>query len=188
VLLLSGFVLVCFWVGAQAEERILDAASVKNPVDAIVVFGAGVKGHTLSAALRFRMDTAITLFRNNLARRIVLTGDGTSAYYKETDAMYLYALNSGVSAAQIEADPKGYSSIESVLRLKKHFGVSSAYFVSQRAHLPRLLFLAHHANIPAFGVPAQDFEEIFSFKFREMLARVKEFIIVFTNATPDGMR
>jgi SanA protein len=172
----------------KTTHRIIPQESVKKSVDAVVVFGAGVRGRELSDALRLRMDTALKLFEKNIARRLILSGDGTSPYYNETEAMFLYSIKKGVSSSQIVVDPQGYSSVESVLRLKKHFSVFSAYFVSQEAHLPRLLFLAEHAGIDAQGVSAPNFNEDFSFLVREFFARVKDFGIVYTNFTPDGLR
>lgn len=60
--------------------------------DAIVVLGAGINWDgSPSAVLKDRLDTAIALYNEGVATRIIMSGDNSDASYNEVMAMALYA-------------------------------------------------------------------------------------------------
>jgi SanA protein len=153
-----------------------------------VVLGAGVHGLELSGALKARMEIAVTLLRENLADSILLSGDGTDAYYNETKAMQIFALQQGVKPSQIYLDPRGYSTYDSIVQAKSIYNIENAYFVSQRFHLPRLLWLADSLGIEAAGIPTDPIENEAFYALREIPARTKDYLLHFLDYVPHGRR
>jgi uncharacterized SAM-binding protein YcdF (DUF218 family) len=79
--------------------------------DVILVPGAALKngGNDLSDALRFRMNTAIELWKKGYAPRLVLSGGGEGAW-NEAEAMARYALGRGVPEEAIVLDRRAATS------------------------------------------------------------------------------
>lgn len=77
----------------------------------IVVPGAALKngGSDLSDALRYRMDTAIQLWRDGYAPKLLLSGGGDGAW-NEPAAMARYAMAQGVPESAIVLDSHGLTS------------------------------------------------------------------------------
>ena len=83
----------------------------------------------------------------------------------------------GVDPARILIDNKGFSTFESMTRVKDEYGFDNVVVITQKYHLYRALYIAEDSGIEAVGVIAdlrpyrnQLFREI-----REILARVKDF-------------
>ena len=54
--------------------------------------------------LKERLDTAISLYRQGAAPKLLLSGDNSEKYYSEPDCMLAYALEHGVPAEDIFLD------------------------------------------------------------------------------------
>ena len=168
-------------------KRILNAQP-SSPMDYVVVLGAGVHGRELSGALKARMEIAIRLVKTGFVGAILLSGDGTETYYNETRAMQRFALLEGVEHNQIYLDPKGYSTYDSILQARNIFNIEKAYFVSQRFHLPRVLWLAESVGMEALGLPTEAIDEEAYYALREIPARSKDFLLHFLDYVPHGRR
>src|SRR5262245_31836594 len=104
------------WVFTSGSSRILDEEP-HEPRSAAIVLGAGVRGRQqLSPALEARMRKAIELYRKGVAKKILLTGDGTEFYYNETEAMRSFAMREQVAERDLIIDPLGFSTYLSMLR------------------------------------------------------------------------
>jgi SanA protein len=176
-----------FVVVTEGNKSILQEPAQKK-LTYVIVLGAGVHGFELSGALKARMEIAVSLVQQNLAESILLSGDGTETYYNETRAMQMFALQQGVQPNQIYLDPKGYSTYDSMVQAKKLFNVDTAYIVSQRFHLPRVLWLAEALGILALGVPTEPIENEAFYAFREIPARTKDYLLHFLEYVPHGRR
>lgn len=175
------------WVVAVGERRILFTPPTE-PREYVIVLGAGVHGQELSGALRARMTLAVELYRKQLARNILLSGDGTDPWYNETVAMKRFALMNDVPASRIFSDAKGYSTYDSVLRAREMFGVEKAYIVSQKFHLSRVLWLANAVGMEAIGVPTGAVDGELYYSMREIPARTKDFFLHVLDYFPQGRR
>jgi vancomycin permeability regulator SanA len=188
VFLAAGVVLATnLWVVAEGEKRILFTPPTETR-DFVIVLGAGVHGVELSGALRSRMALALELYRKQLVRNILLSGDGTDPWYNETVAMKRFALMNDIPASRIFADAKGYSTYDSVLRAKEMFGVETAYVVSQKFHLSRVLWLSNAVGIDVLGVPTGPVDGELYYSMREIPARTKDFFLHVLDYFPQGRR
>jgi SanA protein len=135
------------------------------------VFAGGVP----SGELAMRLATALELYRNGRARKVVVSGLARGAY-NEPDAMAAWLQTSGVPRADIILDPGGHRTAATMANAVA-LGVREALIVSQGYHLPRAVYLARHAGIDAIGVPArsgsEDWDTSFRFLVRETMARAE---------------
>lgn len=94
------FAMVAYGLFAQPQKA-----------DVILVPGAALRkgGSELSDALRFRMNTAIDLWRRGYAPKLVFSGGG-EGQWNEAEAMARYAISNGVPADAILLDRKGDTS------------------------------------------------------------------------------
>ncbi len=140
-------------VRAYYDRRLYAVENVPGrPV--AVVFGAAVYGDRLSAVLRDRVDTAIALYRTGQVERILVSGDNSSDFYDEPGAMRDYAIEQGVPAADVIADPAGHRTYDTCFRAREVYGVESAILVTQAFHLPRALLTCGSMGIDAVGAVA----------------------------------
>lgn len=152
--------------------------------DAIVVLGAGINWDgSPSAILRDRLDTAIALYDEGVAPKIIMSGDNADSSYNEVMAMTLYAESQGVSADDIFCDHAGVSTYDSMYRLRHVFNVERCVIVTQEYHLYRALYDAGSFGIGAYGVPSDNatYANMDSYERREVLARVKDFASALLN-------
>ena len=145
--------------------------------DCILVLGAGVRGGKPSDMLRDRLDTAIELYFDGTATKLLLSGDHQSEDYDEVGVMSAYAIENGVPEADILLDHLGLSTYESVIRSKDVFGIGSMVIVTQEYHLPRALYIAEQLEIDAIGVCAdtRSYKSELYRNVREYAARTKDF-------------
>lgn len=123
--------------------------------EAIIVPGAAIlSDKTPSPVLRARLDVAVDLYDKNVARKILLTGDGDNAqdYYDEISSMLAYIKGKGIPDEDIFCDHKGYSTFESMVRAKQVFGIDRAIVVSQTFHLPRAVYIGQKMDMKTRGI------------------------------------
>lgn len=181
ILLVAGYSIDSFVVDfTKGNIKTVDyLESVDKEYDCIIVLGCGVKSDgTPSDMLYDRLKTGIDLYNKGLAPKIVMSGDHGSHQYDEVNVMKEYAKKSGVPSENIFMDHAGFSTYESIYRLKEIFGVENAIIVTQSFHLPRALYIAGSFDISASGVSAdlRNYRGIKYVELREMLARNKDFI------------
>lgn len=166
-------------VVGSAAKRICNIEK-DDGYETAVVFGAGVyDGGILSAMLQDRMDTAIELYKRGAVKRLLLSGDN-SGEWGEVKYMKKYAVEHGVKEDDILEDGEGFSTMETVIRAKKVFGLEKCVFVTQKYHLYRAIYSAEKLGMDVVGASAsvrgyrgQIYRDI-----REVLARVKDFCFI----------
>ena len=149
-----------------------NAAAEINDIDCIIVLGCGVNGYTPSLMLKDRLDTAIALYKDGAAGKILMSGDHGGQYYNEVGVMKTYAIQKGVPSSDIFMDHAGFSTYESLYRAKEVFSLKKIIAVTQQYHLYRTVYLAHSLDLEVSGVSAKkvryggqlyrDFREIFA--------------------------
>ena len=148
--------------------------------DCVIVLGAGLKSDgTPSPMLEDRIKVGIEVFEASGAAYILMSGDRSGEYYDEPGAMKEYAEKLGVDPSMILTDGCGFSTYESITRVKEEYGFDRVIVITQKYHLYRALYIADKAGIDAIGVSAdlrpymgQTVRDI-----REILARVKDFFM-----------
>lgn len=166
---------VCAVGGAHLTDEETAAA---GDYDCVIVFGAGVLDDgTLTHILADRMDTAIALYKNGAADKLLLSGDHGQTDYNEVGSMRDYALQQGVPSEDIFLDHAGFSTYETLYRAKEIFGVKSAVLVTQTYHLYRALYIGEKLSLTVSGVGSDPREyrgKLFR-EAREIAARNKDF-------------
>ena len=152
-------------------------SSVKD-YDCILVLGAGIWQDKPSPMLEDRLKTAIDLYKSDVAKKIIMSGDHGKKDYDEVNIMKDFAIKNGVPSKDIFMDHAGFSSYESMYRAKKVFDVKRMIVVTQKYHLYRSLYIANKLGIDAYGVGADPRRYVGATyrEAREILASNKDFI------------
>lgn len=136
-----------------------DAAtySRNSKADAVVVLGASVWGrYRPSPLLKGRLDAAIKLFREGLARKIVVTGGTKRFGTTESEVEASYLRGNGVSSSHIIRDDRSLSTPEQVDFVKNvlidSLKMKKIVIVSDRWHLPRVLLMCRWQNARVRGM------------------------------------
>ena len=128
--------------------------------------------------LEDRLLEGISLYKDKVAPKIIMSGDHSKKDYDEVNLMKNYAIEKGVPSEDIFMDHAGFSSYESIYRAKEIFGVKKMIIVTQKYHLYRAIYIANKLGIEAYGVgadPRKYVGETYR-NLREILARNKDFI------------
>ncbi|SDI20426.1 SanA/YdcF family protein [Dolosicoccus paucivorans] len=179
---INGFIIAKETPNITTSSTIQYTSYAKDDVP-IIVLGAGVVNNDYpSQILKNRLDKAFALHQHFPQKPLIMSGDHLEDNYNEVYVMKEYLMEKGVPTEQIYLDHAGYSTYESMYRLKNIIGVSKAIVVTQRNHLYRSLLLCDHFKIDSIGVAAPSLD-VFdgSLWGREILARVKEFGVVYLN-------
>ncbi len=143
------------WMYTQIRNQAgLDEA---RPADCIVVLGAAQYNGRPSPVLKARLDHTVFLYRRGMADRIITTGGyGRDKKYNEASAAKEYLVKMGVPARDIEVDPWGettYQTVQSVKAQMAGEGLKSCIIVSDGFHLLRSKRLFEREGIVAYGSP-----------------------------------
>lgn len=136
---------------ANAAPRIASDVTAVHPTRVAVVFGAAVRGETVSAILYDRVAAAAELYRAGKVNKLLLSGDNRTIDYNEPGAMRRTALALGVADADITLDYAGRSTYDTCYRAHAIFGLSDAVLVTQRFHLSRAITLCDALGVRATG-------------------------------------
>ena len=180
IVLIAMILLINLLVKQTTKNQIIteqDASKLEN-IDCILVLGAGVRGNQPSHMLEDRLLTAISLYKNNVSSKIIMSGDHGRKDYDEVNIMKDFAIEKGIPSENIFMDHAGFSSYESIYRAKEIFQAKKIVIVTQEYHLYRSLYIANQLGIEAYGVgsdPRQYVGQAYR-ELREILARNKDFI------------
>lgn len=154
--------------------------------DAILVLGSGVRGNSPSPILKERLETGISLYKNGIAPKIIMSGDHGKKYYDEVNIMKDYAIKQDIPSEDIFMDHAGFSTYESMYRAGYIFNVKRMVVVSQEYHLYRAIYIAKRLNIDVIGANAT--KSIMSGHSarltREIFAQNKDFFKVILKPKP----
>lgn len=147
-------------------------------IEAIVVLGClAYSDGTPSIMLKDRLDTTIDLYENKVSDTILVSGDHQGEY-DEINPMCNYLLENNVDEDDIECDPLGLCTLDSMKRASNEFNYDKIVVVTQKYHLYRAIYDARKQGIEVYGVACknetyrgQSLREI-----REILARIKDVI------------
>lgn len=181
ILILIVFI-INFYVIFTTKDKIVESDDLKSilDIDCILVLGAGVWGDRPSPMLEDRIKTGIELYNLGLASKILMSGDHGNIDYDEVNTMKDYAINKDIPSSDIFMDHAGFSTYDSIYRVKEIFKAKKIVIVTQEYHLYRALYIAKSLGIEAYGVDStfriytkETYREI-----REILARNKDFVKV----------
>lgn len=132
LLSIVGILTVNFYVVLSTKSRIIsiDEAKDLTDVDCILVLGAGVYGNKPRPMLEDRILTGIELYNNGVAKKIIMSGDHGQEDYDEVNVMKSYAIDEGINSSDIFMDHAGFSTYDSIYRLKEIFEVDKVVIVT----------------------------------------------------------
>ena len=125
-----------------------------------------------------RMDATAELYRQGKAKRIFVSGDNSRDDYNEPLDMKNALIERGVPESMIELDYAGFRTLDSVMRLRYHFGVRDAVIVSQKFQLQRALVLARYYEIDPLGYASKG-NMTLNMLIRETLAKPRVIMDIF---------
>ena len=190
--ILCGCLVFCLVVGGmlfsisaavcnKVQKQVMTVEELENAgetYDCVLVLGCAVyRDGRLSAMLSDRVLTGAELLFAGVSDTLLMSGDHRTDDYNEVGAMKDFAIGQGVPSERIFQDHDGYSTYDSIARLKTVYGAKKVVIVTQEYHLYRALYLAEKLGIDAVGVAA-DRPEGYNKKLyrntREILARCKD--------------
>lgn len=133
-----------------------------------------------------RIEAVKLLYFKNKIEHVLISGDNSSKSYNEPEDMKKELIKVGIPEDKIHLDFAGFSTIESVIRANKVFGLNSFIVVSQKFHNQRAVYLARENNIQAYGFNAKDVDAYWGIKtkIREVFAKNKVFLDLKFGTTP----
>ncbi|HTQ96692.1 MAG TPA: ElyC/SanA/YdcF family protein [Candidatus Acidoferrum sp.] len=167
---------------ASQDKTYTDVAAIPHRHVALVLgCPKKVVGGYINPYFENRMSAAASLFFNNKADYLVVSGDNHTQSYDEPTDMKNALIEKGVPPDRIYLDYAGFRTLDSVVRVKEIFGQDNVTIVSQNFHNQRAIFLATHHGIDAIGFDAPDVAPQYAGKteLREQFAKVKALLDVY---------
>lgn len=127
-----------------------------------------------------RIAAAAALFRAGKVDYLLVSGDNHVATYDEPAAMRSALVQRGVPADRIVCDYAGFSTLDSIVRAQRVFGLREFCVITQREHALRALYVARAQGIAAVAFAADDVPVWSGWRTRarESLARVRTLLDV----------
>ncbi len=159
-----------WWIEADSAGRVHHNA-ISTPKRKVGL----VLGCARNIYFYHRANAASSLYKAGKIEFILVSGDNHVATYDEAGAMKASLIKRGVPEDRIVCDYAGFSTIDSIVRAKKVFGLTQFTVISQEFHVRRAIFIAKRKKIDAIGFCAVDVATRTGFRtrLREHLARVK---------------
>lgn len=184
-------ILICFAnykINSFSEEYLYSSTDSIPECKTAVLLGTSkfMANGTKNYFFYNRITAAETLFKSGKIQFLIISGDNSLSYYNEPEDMKKELMKVGVPDSVIFLDYAGFRTFDSMIRAKEVFGQTKFIVVSQQFHNERAIFIARKYGIEAYGYNAEDVSAYSGFKtkVRELFARVKVFIDVYTNKQP----
>ncbi len=181
VLVVAG---INLYVKFSVNKYIVNEHNISDDMQAILVLGAMVTPDKRPCLmLKDRLDMAVSLYDDEVAPMIIVSGDYSPPYYDEVGVMKSYLMNEGVPEEAIVLHKKGYSTFDSMMWLSNNadYDIDKCVVVTQKYHLLRAVYIGRY-NADVYGVPAEHhpYPQLLKYEVREAFARVKDFVLVIT--------
>lgn len=185
--LLFGASLLFLWytyyqIEIHSEPYIYQTTSELNQYDVGLVLGTSRYTRTgeENAYFTYRIDSAESLYRKDIIRKILVSGDNQFVSYNEPKAMQSALLERGIPEEDIVLDYAGFRTLDSVVRAEKVFGQSEYLVISQPFHVKRAVYIGRAYGISIRGYYADDvpLERGLRVQIREVLARAQAWVDV----------
>lgn len=125
----------------------------QDPAQAIIVLGAAQYDGTPSPVLRARLEHALELYRDGVARTVVVTGGKQPGdRFTEAAASFTYLRQAGIPEDHILREEQGentWEQLAAATRVLRDREMSSVVLVSDDYHAYRLDRIAHEIGLDA---------------------------------------
>ncbi len=140
------------YAGSGAVGRKVAEPGQIAPERVALVFGAGLtRSGQPTAMLYDRVASAADLYRQGAVKKLLMSGDNSTASYDEPGAMKRAALQLGVPEPDIVLDAAGSSTYDSCYRAQAIFGLQRVVLVTQDFHLDRALMICDGLGLQSQG-------------------------------------
>lgn len=178
---ISIFGFFLFFLISFCDKVIIESSSdfieTKTTCEVAIVLGTAkfLKNKNENLFYRKRIKKVVELYRLGKIKYIVVSGDNSRKDYDEPSLMKNDLINKGIPSSRVYCDYAGFSTIDSMLRMKLIFKQNKFVVVSQRFHVERAVYLARRNGLDAYGQCADNVPFTYApyIGFREKLARVK---------------
>lgn len=163
-----------FLTGYIVRDKIYtDIKALPNYENALVLGTAKyyAKG-TPNLYYKYRLETALELYKKGKVKKLLLSGDNKTPYYNEPKTMSLDLRRMGVQNVDLLQDFAGYRTLDSVVRAAEVYHLQPFVIITQEFHCERALFIAKTHNIDAVCFAAKYPEGHIKVRLREILARI----------------
>jgi SanA protein len=135
---------------------------------------------------QYRLNAAMDLYKAGKIDFILISDDNSKVDYDEPTDFKTDLVKLGFPEKKIFLDYAGFSTLDSVLRAQKIFGLDRFTIISQKFHNQRAIFLASQKKINTIGFNAKNVSGSYSLKteMREYLTRTKAFLDILFNSQP----
>lgn len=128
-----------------------------EPADAAIVLGAAVWGNDLSPVFKERINHALELRRTGKVRKIIFTGgQGNRNELTESSAARKYAIQEGISPADILVEERSHTTYENLVFAREVAvarGLKRVLIVSDPLHMKRAVTMALDLGLDAYPSP-----------------------------------
>jgi uncharacterized SAM-binding protein YcdF (DUF218 family) len=128
-----------------------------EPADAAIVLGAAVWGNDLSPVFKERINHALELRRTGKVRKIIFTGgQGNRNELTESSAARKYAIQEGISPADILVEENSHTTYENLVFAREVAvarGLKRVLIVSDPLHMKRAVTMALDLGLDAHPSP-----------------------------------
>ena len=158
----------------------------KNKVGLILGASKRLSNGNTNLYYKYRLEAAIKLYKSGKITHILISGDNSRKGYDEPTDFKNDLINRGIPSNKIYLDYAGFRTLDSVIRAKQIFGLTSITLISQQFHNERAIYLAEKQGIKAIGFNAKNVKKRYGIKtrLREYLARTKACIDILFNKKP----
>ena len=142
LILVFGVFTVFFCNKIIEENAKIYPLGFKNTEVALVLGTAKIlENGKVNLFFKYRIQKAVELYDSGKIKFFVVSGDNGSKEYDEPRLMKNELIKAGIPATRIFCDYAGFSTIDSVLRMKLIFQQTTFYIISQKFHVDRALLL-----------------------------------------------
>lgn len=160
----------------------LNSEDIPLHVSYCLILGAKLfEDGALTPMLKKRLNAAIELYEKRPTITFILSGDGSKSFNNDVSEMYTYLRkHSDIPEEQIILDPKGYSTLDSLLHVTEEIDRAGFILLTSAFHMPRSVYLCHRLGLHpyALDLPETSSEYTTHYINRELLALVKNWCII----------
>ena len=134
-----------------------------------------------------RIEACVALYKAGKIDRILVSGDNSRTTYDEPTCIKEDLVAAGVPDSVIWLDYAGFRTLDSMVRAKEVFGLTSFTVISQPFHNERALYIATRKGLDVVAFNATDVQLRrwhIRMTVREWLARTKAVLDIYTRKQP----
>lgn len=157
-----------------------------NKVGLVLGTAKELKNGNVNLYFKYRIAATVELYKSGKIDFILISGDNGNSNYDEPTDFKNELLKKGIPENKIFLDYAGFRTLDSMVRAKEVFGLSTFTIISQQFHNERAIYLAESEGLEVIGFNAKSVTAKYGFKtkIREYFARVKVFVDIIFNVSP----